>query len=138
MGYRSQVRSLIYGSEDDMLAFIARLRLSDSTVFSSFGDALTQYSIDEMYFLDLSSGDSSWKWYSSYPEVLAWRAVLELVEEMGGSLNAEFVRVGENSDDIETEYLGANPQYHLSTHTAITSDLPCDPTSQQPDERTTT
>ena len=112
MGYRSEVRSAIYGPKDTLMAFLTKAALIDSNVaLSKFKESLTlrvseatrwndetkAHSTEIIYVLDLY-GDS-WKWYEDYHDVRAWHALLEEAEEFG--LDYEFVRVGEETGDID-------------------------------------
>jgi hypothetical protein len=60
------------------------------------------------------------KWYESYPDVAVFTQMLPLIEEL--EYCYEFVRVGEESDDIEHES-SADNYGHLSTYTNISCDL---------------
>ena len=113
MGYRSQVRCLIYGTKDNLDAYITEASLiTESTVFREFKESLTRYTTKVYYsrlngpeeeiiqVLDLYCDD--WEWYESYPDVQAWMKFME--ESAEADLQYEFVRVGENDNDIERHY----------------------------------
>ena len=110
MGYRSQVRCIIYGTKDNLDAYITEASLiTGSPVFREFKESLTRYTTTVYYsrlngpekeiihVLDLYGDD--WKWYEDYPNVQAWIKFMEESEE--ADLQYEFIRVGENNDDIE-------------------------------------
>lgn len=123
MGYRSQVTSIIYGEPDKVKAFKVKAKLTHSTVFESFKDNIKDIIIktsptDELGCIELD-GDS-WKWYDGYPDVQAWHQMLEDAVEFG--LSYEFVRIGEERDDIVVEEGGDDVNYFLGTHTEITKD----------------
>lgn len=112
MGYRSSVRSLIYGDPDKIDALVAKHTLLGTEAADSVLREVRRYSIlrdtaapgvvvmgSTYEVLDLY-GDS-WKWYDSYPDVQFWHALLEEAAELG--LNTEFVRIGENENDIQIE-----------------------------------
>jgi len=60
------------------------------------------------------------KWYPSYKDVQMFEAMLSAFanEEIEGYCT-EFVRTGEESDDIEERSSGENRQYFLSVRTSI-------------------
>lgn len=109
MGYRSQVRSVIYGPKDKMLAFITEQTLIDnSIVFNDFKANLTYYEAQINIYTEEATKDmivhvldlygDGWKWYESYPEVDAWHKLLADAAE--AELWTEFTRIGENEDDV--------------------------------------
>jgi len=132
MGYRSQVRCLIYGTKEALEAYMTEQALVfNSGVFAHFRDSLTRYtskiklrilddnlnikeSHTEIHVLDLY-GDS-WKWYETYPGVQAWENFMTNSEEAG--LAWEFIRIGEESDDIESRS-GGDAQYLITSNTII-------------------
>lgn len=120
MGYRSEVRSLIYGPPDQMDVFITTHRLIlSSEVFRHFKENLRYYKtkyhqyttgpkgnliddFQDVNILDLS-GDG-WKWYDSYEDVKSWASLL--ADACDQDLQYEFIRIGEgdgNDMDIERE-----------------------------------
>lgn len=115
MGYRSQVRALIYGPKDHLDAYIVQVRLIENKnrVFKDFSESLTRYAAkvavfsettgtlveQEVHVLDLY-GDN-WKWYENYEDVQAWEAFMREAEN--NELNYEFVRIGEEANDIVIE-----------------------------------
>lgn len=135
MGYRSQVRSLIYGDPDEICRLVAAQALQGKPdIFAIFGESLTRYRVMrntpnheageikwrevEVEVLDLS-GDS-WKWYSEYEDVKAWHAFMSSAEELG--LDTEFVRIGEDDNDIERAFSGDDPMLGVSS--SIVDDIP--------------
>lgn len=134
MGYRSQVRSLIYGEPDKICALYAAQALTGGKVFSDyFADELKRYRIDrdvygedgqrtiEVEVIDYT-GDSV-KWYAGYHDVQAWEQLLSDAAEMG--LCTEFIRVGEEHDDIECRFrVDDGGDHYLSTSTSITDEVP--------------
>lgn len=151
MGYRSQVRSLIYGDPDKICALVAanalRGGVSVVSTFSKEG-ALTRYRLTrrlydhaataaqpknenggatavykefEIEVLDLYGDD--WKWYDDYPDVRAWSDLLDEAREMG--LSTEFTRIGEDTDD--TEWLidvADEGDHYLFVRRIIEADIP--------------
>jgi len=135
MGYRFEVRALIYGDPDKMLAFKAAQQLKGSPVWEVFAGSLTEVSATVDVWREdavgayvttpitvLSLWGESWKWYADYPEVLAWEDLLIAAQDFG--LDTEFVRVGEDATDIQTKY--NTPNYEaclLGTRTTITCEI---------------
>lgn len=128
MGYRSQVRSLIYGDPDLICALVARCALTSTSTganpLKEFSANLRRYRTNVRAYdreatlaqepdaeggrkslfvdkpieiLDLYGDD--WKWYSIYPDVQAWEQLL--IDAYNSGLNTEFVRIGDESNDIE-------------------------------------
>lgn len=58
------------------------------------------------------------KWYEGYEDVQAFEAMLIEVAELGYC--SEFVRVGEETDDIEQRYNGEGVRYVLNVQRTIT------------------
>ena len=107
MGYSSEIRCLIYGTKEELDAFLTtEVIIGGSTVLKDFKENLTRYehrissTQDEeetiIHVLDLY-GDS-WKWYKSYEDVQAWHKFMEEAKDQG--LQYEFIRIGENVGDI--------------------------------------
>jgi hypothetical protein len=147
MGYRSQVRALIYGDPDKLNAMIVKHQLEGGEIFSSFAGSLTRYkamrivydveasaaTVDpstgkgtavwadvEVEVLDLSGDD--WKWYPNYEDVQAWMVFMRSAGEFGCSW--EFVRIGEEQGDIECESNVLDDGEHwLSVTSSITNDV---------------
>lgn len=96
MGYRSDVRSVIYGSTDRMQEFMKAHELLVDKVNYSFG--LEEFTDGSDTILHLH--DSDVKWYEDYPEVMAWNKLMELAEQAG--LASEFIEIGQNVEDFTT------------------------------------
>lgn len=126
MGYRSQVRCLVYGDTDKLQALITKHELMGSGVMDQFNDSLKRYTCRRRSYdheatlmqpqdenggrqpvicerivevLDLTGDD--WKWYSDYPDVAAWTAMM--LDAAMFDCSYEFMRIGEEDNDIETE-----------------------------------
>ena len=108
MGYRSEVKAVFYAPKEKWAA----LKLYVDENFPTVGDLIKDEDLKEfdtgIYCGYLFEQDDV-KWYPNYAEVIAFtdftRAFLELAEgENAEALdwNYEFVRLGENYDDIET------------------------------------
>lgn len=128
MGYRSDVAAAFYVTHKQHLP-ILKLWLSEN------------------FPMDLFSGHTRWfdtgmlleeegtKWYSDYDEVKAFdvavrkfhgliaefdKPVTAITEDKPPQFCYEFIRVGENYDDVETEYFGDGCQYLLGVERKIT------------------
>lgn len=126
MGYRSDVMVLIYpdvDKQEDKGAKYEQLKLLMGTTFKDvtdvFGEDITWY--DDEHVLKFAIEDV--KWYPSYSDVQRFEAMLE---DLKGYDDAdikgyctEFVRIGEDSDDLEETHTGENNQYYLRVRRTI-------------------
>jgi len=53
---------------------------------------------------------ADWKWYPDYQDVQAWENLWNQMQEIEG-ISGYFCRVGEETNDIETEEFGEDPCY---------------------------
>ena len=124
MGYRSEVKAVFYAPKEKW----ATLKLYIDENFPTVGDLIKDEDLKE-FETDISCGylfeQDDVKWYPNYAEVIAFtefvRAFLELAEgENSEALDwsYEFVRVGENYEDIETVYSN-NSDYLLDVRREI-------------------
>lgn len=106
MGYRSDVKALIYplGGEHNLLNYDKLKTLMNTT----FKDVLDYWSDDYFKWNDthrvLVFDANSIKWYDSYPEVDRFTIFLHEVHEL--EYEFEFIRIGEDDNDIETDNSG--------------------------------
>jgi hypothetical protein len=132
MGYRSQVAGIIsvnrvlikpesgesYYDYDrakfkEMIGFIKLTKFyelwsqsSDKDAFGWKDGAFILYGAD-------------WKWYPDYPDVQAWEEMWENMQDIEG-ISGYFCRVGEDTDDVETDEFGDDPCYdYFQPFTAI-------------------
>jgi hypothetical protein len=119
MGYRSEVKSLVYGSYDDMAKFKTDNAELIEQLAEDFGFDVKQWAIGkyEMIYLSLNYT----KWYDSYTEVIRWNNLLTLANE--AELMTEFVRIGEEAGDIEQEYSQTDCEYYLETVSTINANF---------------
>jgi hypothetical protein len=113
MGYRSDVTVLIYPDNGEQNAErYDTLKVLMNTTFKETYEAWE----DSFDWLDnhrvLKFAVESVKWYDSYPDVQNFARMLDDLGEMEG-LNYEFMRVGEEYDDLEQAQRGNDLQYHL-------------------------
>jgi len=128
MGYRSNVMALIYPdacvSEEQVLEKYEQLKVLMATTFKAvvdeFGDPhMTWMHKDHALMFSLEDV----KWYPSYPDVQMFEQMMEAFnadssDDVPGYCT-EFVRVGEESDDVEERHTGDNNQYYLSVRRSI-------------------
>jgi len=116
MGYRSDVKSLIYGDVEPMKVFMVKTKmLSPNNALEMFKTHIAMQTVKvgadaELLCIEMHSDYS--KWYESYEDVKAWEALLIEAEKDG--LEYEFVRIGEESGDIE-ERCSTDARYFIST-----------------------
>lgn len=106
------MKSLIYGTAEEMKAFKESLFDLYNQVREDFGNDLTDQKNDkyEILYLNLSY----MKWYDEYEEVKRWDEFYHLADEFG--LATEFIRVGEEMGDVEEYNSGLrsdNCEYYL-------------------------
>ena len=119
MGYRSEVKSLVYGTSEQMAKFKADNAELIEALAEDFGADIEQLNngVYEIIYLDVEYS----KWYDSYSEVIRWNNLLTLAQE--AALITEFVRIGEDSEgDIETNYTG-DCEYYLQTECHIVANF---------------
>jgi hypothetical protein len=111
MGYRSDVAYTIRfeGDEDErnrqsFYTFLAEAKCKDE-----YKIALDEVDIDEKH-LCINFNCESTKWYDTFPEVISHKALFALGEEYAATLTCpiagKFVRMGEDTDDIEEHTFG--------------------------------
>jgi hypothetical protein len=129
MGYRSDLVVLIYPDTDTYIVADAapkyeQLKLLMGTTFKHivehFGDPYMTW-IDESHVLKFKLDDV--KWYPSYPDVQMFEKMLAVFngDDADGieGYCTEFIRIGEESDDIEQRSSGDNCEYHLQVRSEI-------------------
>jgi hypothetical protein len=135
MGYRSHVTAVIYpGEPEDPLGPDAykeyETRMYEALRFLMGTKYAQLMEMQSGWFGSLAQWDDrekrlvfemhDVKWYESYEDVKAFDAMLIEVTELGYC--SEFVRVGEESDDIENRYEGEGLKYILNVQRTITID----------------
>ena len=138
MGYRSDVKSCVYGDKSEVDSFIVKYQMEKEGkgVFEYFRKEIKCFELDERDRINFDENNSepigeltavislegySWKWYDSYEDIKAWHDFIDKAREFG--LNTEFVRTGEEQGDVDTQYEGDGNNYYLSVETAIKSDF---------------
>lgn len=121
MGYRSQVAVVIYGDSRDAEKYALLKTLMNTT----FKEAYTEFDgnaewHDDKHVLEFAMEDV--KWYDSYPDVKLFMAMLEDIVDLEG-FNYEFLRIGEDANDIDDQHGGECVECILSVTRAIEVDL---------------
>lgn len=126
MGYRSNVAAAFYVKDAKHLP-VLKLWLDENFPMDTFHNSIRWF--DRGMMIE----EEHVKWYESYDEVKAFDAAaekyLELVNNDLGveadapSFSYEFVRIGEDDDDVETEYEGFNCEYLIGVSRSITCEV---------------
>jgi hypothetical protein len=110
MGYRSEIASIIYDKKEIMDKFKNEHADIIKVLDDEFNDGSLKYiSSDDYDFIYLHGND--WKWYETYKEVKAWHNLMDLAEQKG--LMVELVRIGDDYDDVQVDYMN-DSQYYLT------------------------
>jgi hypothetical protein len=105
MGYRSDVQALIYPANSDQnLLEYDKLKTLMNTTFKDMLDTWGDYFDWNDKHRVLKFSANSIKWYDSYPDVV--RFTLFLTEVRMLDYEYEFLRIGEDDNDIETDCTG--------------------------------
>ena len=128
MGYRSNLMVLIYPdiqnpSEEQPL--YDQLKVLMSTVFKGVSEEFEGYMtwMDSDCVLKFELEDV--KWYPSYSDVQMFEKMLAAFKGSGDDDEdikgycTEFVRVGEDNDDVEEVHTGHNNHYYLQVRRTI-------------------
>jgi hypothetical protein len=106
MGYRSDVAALFYATEEKDFPVI-KLWLEENFPKDTFNHAVRWFDRGMVFYED------NVKWYDTYPEIQAFDAAVSKFIDMfckdgheGVQGAYEFMRVGEQYDDVETDYCG--------------------------------
>ena len=128
MGYRSNLMVLVYpdacSSEEEQGAKYDQLKVLMSTVFKGVSEEFEGYMtwMDSDCVLKFELEDV--KWYPSYPDVRMFEDMLSAfkgyddTEDIKGYCT-EFVRIGEDSNDVEEVHTGDNNHYYLQVRRTI-------------------
>jgi len=136
MGYRSDVTIAIYGSEHVIAPLLAAQRmLSDSAIVAdkdyvkSYGfSAPLGYGSEFVKQHMILAEFENVKWYESYPDVHRWENLVSEASQ-NPEICTEFVRIGEESGDIETRYSGDDCAHYIEVFSTINTDeIPSDTT----------
>ena len=121
MGYRSDVKAVFYTTEDRAPAL--KLYVTENFPEDLAGQLKP---IDNGHYMGFMFDDRDVKWYPNHPEVIAFNQFvsnyLELAEQEEIQWAYEFVRVGEDSDDVEETH-SDHADYQLRVVRSIDSDF---------------
>ena len=121
MGYRSDVTTLIYGDGLSQQGYDLIKTLMNTTFKDTYQEWGSHFEWrDHKRVLQFET--ESIKWYDSYPDVKSFMDMLDAIGDIAG-LNYEFIRVGEDTDDIEQQQRGEDLRYALSVTRSIEVDL---------------
>lgn len=120
MGYRSEVAAAFYVTKKENFPAL-KLWLDENFPIEEFKHEITWFSRGML----LHCHDV--KWYDSYAEVVKFDKAVDMFRDVildDNKLDAgyEFVRIGENYDDIET-YEGGAPQCLITVNRSISIDI---------------
>lgn len=126
MGYRSDVTAVFYVSKPEHLP-VLKLWLSENFPMDLFDEHIRWFG------RGMILEEQGIKWYQDYDEIKAFNSSVEKyygLMNMGAEdgddppkFSYEFVRIGENYDDIETDYRGDHCEYLLGVDRSVTIDL---------------
>jgi len=122
MGYRSEVKAVFY-TEDKEKWPVLKLYMEENFPKEW---SLERIESSHYYGYVFSAGDI--KWYESYPDVQAFDAFVDayrnLIDSESSTLSwaYEFIRIGEDTKDIETDSEG-NCSYLLTVSRQIETDF---------------
>jgi len=121
MGYRSDVTTLIYGDGLNQQGYDLIKTLMNTTFKGVYDEWESNFEwLDHKRVLQFET--EAIKWYDSYPDVKSFMDMLDVIGDIAG-LNYEFIRVGEDDDDIEKQQRGEDLRYALSITRSIEVDL---------------
>ena len=132
MGYRSAVTAAVYGDYETLTTYMAKDKLEhgDDSIFAHFKGQLKRFEIPfhkgvlSVLMIELDHV----KWYDEYIDVKSWHRFMDGCEE--SDLSYEFVRIGEDYDDIDRQEGGVATEGLLYTSVSIEKDYP-QPTKEE-------
>lgn len=118
MGYRSDVAAYFYATDRDKVAFV-KLWLKDNLPFGRWHEPDFEEKDDGYLFMV-----DDVKWYESYADIVEFENIAqtfrtEFCNDADRMAAYEFVRIGEEVADIETEYEGLDCEFRLNVSRAI-------------------
>jgi hypothetical protein len=126
MGYRSDVMAAFYVKDKKHFP-VLKLWLDENFPMEMFKDQINWF--DRGMILE----DGNTKWYADYEEVEAFDAAVHTYLKLVHNSSVEqqdvpefcyeFVRIGENYDDIDAEYEGISCEWLLGVNREITCDV---------------
>lgn len=108
MGYSSQVVFAARGAKVHVIAALTTWRL-ESKHPEALGSVLEDLCLAEDEDDYLLTFQANCKWYLAYPDVQMFEALFDLLRNDEEFIDTAFIRVGEDANDTETRYSGAEP-----------------------------
>jgi hypothetical protein len=133
MGYRSEVKCIIYGSPEVLDSFIAKHALQNNAFLSEMKDHITYGMMERIEYMPngerrpyknkvMDFHGNQFKWYDEFDDVQGLNRMMDDINEnYKDTLDFEFVRVGEENKDIETES-SINSYGYIYPSTTIVND----------------
>lgn len=125
MGYRSDVEAVFYTKKDDLP--VLKLWLDENFPMVEFAEDIHWF--NKMNYRGMAVKMRGVKWYDGFPSVRAFDDAVSKFREMFCSdlgvehhFAYEFVRIGEDYNDIEVDRDGDH-EYILDVHQKITSEV---------------
>lgn len=125
MGYQSDVMTLIYPDgpdEEENKALYGQLKVLMATTFKDvseeWGSRMTWLDKDRVLKFDIYNV----KWYDSFADVQRFHAMLEQFGDISGYCT-EFIRIGEDYDDVVVNRSGGGSKYYLNVRQSIDCDV---------------
>lgn len=132
MGYRSDLAVRIYGGKEDIEEF----GLFYEQTFDKLSNEVQLDVLSLEEYSKQETGKDVWhtnekgetefffvansiKWYEGYPEVDFFEDMFNQPLWHVKDLNIEYIRIGEESNDIDEIYRGENNEYRMSVHRII-------------------
>ena len=135
MGYRSDVRILIYGVDEDVTAFVAGEKLKGHKGMPRHPLDASQNKYHERNIYRTSDSTSAlmefnwWhiKWYDTYPEIAYWVNLESIWEDAfkNTTLCMEIARIGEDVTDVVVNYYG-DCDFFLNINQEIANNMDAD------------
>jgi len=131
MGYLSDVSVLIYGDDDDVVAFKAGERVKGypkGMLYHPLDEPEDGHLCDERFVWHTDGGETMLeynffqvRWHEGNPEIDYWEQLKSVWDDgySNTSLQLEFVRIGESTDDTEVCYYGNDCQFYLNVERTI-------------------
>ena len=135
MGYRSDVLSAVVFEDaahntTAMVAWKLHCAAENRTCpmeKDTFGENITFPKVGEHPCILLQG--QGWKWYDSYPDVLAWKYFVEWMHEKHDAVTV-FIRIGEETNDIEEKFTdserGKLEGFYACDYFGVTCQIRCD------------
>lgn len=126
MGYRSNLVALIYPDTDTKHEDKEPYEALKTLMNTAFKDVADTFHSD-MYWVDsnccLKFDIQDVKWYESYPDVQAFNRMMDFFRDEEHGYCTEFIRIGEDTDDVEAYETGHNVNGWMHVRREIECDV---------------